>query len=150
MARSGASTVEVLLVLPILVVLVLGLVEIMALARDAHALNQAAHSALECAAAGGAPNLIDACVDEACAPLPGDQVIRLYEYRSHDDGPGKPKDWAVLVPMGSFNNAQPGDEVRVTLRYNHKLATGRLFAAFASDQNAATITIESHPRAVRR
>lgn len=148
--RTGASTTEILLVLPIVIVLVLGLVEMGALAWDSHALDQAARAGMECAAVGGASSQIDTYVDANCSHLDANRILRLYEYRGHSASSEDWDDWSALGVSGGLNDALPGNEVSVNLRYPHGLLMGRLFSSFVPHAADGTVLVESQLTALRR
>ena len=56
--------------------------------------------------------------------------------------------WVTLGDSGE-NDAQRGDQVRITLTYDHPLLTGTLFSSLADDPGGSTVAI-SATRIMRR
>ncbi len=126
--RAGATSIEVALVAPVVIVLFLGLIEIVSLIKCTKSLEGATSEAIQCAYLGGSPLAIDQRVDKSASDLPADSIIRLYQYRNYDASSQVWDAWQTLDPDGVINPAKPGGELRVRLSYEYSMISGRLFS----------------------
>ncbi len=143
MSRTGATTVELALVAPLLIFLLFGIIEFGLMVKDVVGLNQAAREGARVAAVGGTPTTLDARVIAAAPTLDGEKIVTLYERRSYDQATGTWSSWTVLGTSEGENDAAEGDQIRVTLTYPHPLVTGRLFSGLADDPENGTITLRA-------
>ncbi len=110
--------------------------------KNVQGLQHVAREAARVAAVGASPSRIDAYIDSCAPAMNTDQITRSYARRSWDQAAGT---WSAWVPLGTdglANDAESGDQVRVTLDYSHPLVAGSLFADAlnASDDNRVTLT----------
>ncbi|MCD6362067.1 MAG: pilus assembly protein [Armatimonadetes bacterium] len=142
-SRSGATTVELALVAPLLIFLLFGIIEFGLMVKDVVGLNQAAREAARVAAVGGTPSTLDARVREAAPTINGDNIVTLYERRTFNEDTGTWTEWTALGVSDGENDAAQGDQIKVTLTYPHPLATGALFSGLADNPDEGTITLKA-------
>ncbi len=143
MKRRGATTVELAMVAPLLIFLLFGIIEFGLMVKDLVGVNQAAREGARSAAVGATPTTLDARIAGAAPTINTDTLAIQYHYRSFDEGAGSWSSWQTLGTDGSENNAQPGDQLRITVQYPHQLVTGGLFAGLADDPESGTITLNT-------
>lgn len=143
MSSTGATTVELALVAPLLIFLLFGIIEFGLMVKDVVGLNQAAREGARVAAVGGTPATLDARVASAAPTLDGDAIVTLYERRSFDENSGTWSAWTALGVVEGENDAGQGDQIKVTLTYPHALVTGRLFSGLADNPEQGTITLRA-------
>jgi len=134
--------VELAMVLPVLMVLLFGILEGGLLIKDVVGLNQAAREGARVAAAGATPTSIGLHVATSAPTIDTGQVSELYEHRTCDAG-GSYGEWTVLGADGAQNDADEGDQIRVTLHYPHRLVTGGMFASLADNPDGDSITVST-------
>lgn len=139
--RRGVATVELAVLLPPLVLLLFGSLEIGLMAKHSQALNHAAREGARVAATGASTTRIHAYTADAAAGIDADRVAMTIQYRQRDTDAGSWGSWITLTDVGSENCAQVGDQIRVQMRYSYTLATGAMFATLfgASPDNVVTI-----------
>ncbi len=142
-ARSGISTVEMAMVLPLLLMLLFGIIEFGLIVKDVMGINQAGREGARSAAVGATPSAIDARIDGAAATLDTSQLTKLYEARHFYPGSATWGDWTVLGTYEGHNNAMDGDQIRVSIDYTHQLVSGGLFSALADNPEEGTMTLST-------
>jgi len=143
MSRSGATTVELALVAPLLIFLLFGIIEFGLMVKDVVGLNQAAREGARVAAVGATPTTLNNRVVSAAPTIQGANIVTLYERRSYNEDTGTWSEWTALGTVDGENDAAQGDQIKVTLTYPHPLVTGRLFSGLADDPEQGTITLRA-------
>jgi len=139
--------VELAIVLPILVTLLFGCLEMGALFGDLLVLVNAAREGVRSGIVGSPTAQIYTVIQTKAASLrlANLQIQKSYRMRS-GTGWGT---WSTLGDAGAENDAQRGDQIRITLTYDHPLLTGTLFSSLADDPGGSTVAI-SATRIMRR
>jgi Flp pilus assembly protein TadG len=145
--QRGVTTVEVAMVAPLLIVLLFGIIEFGLMVKDLVGVNQAAREGARAAAVGAIPSEIETRIIESAPTIDTSLLTRQYEYRSYSSSSG----WTEWATLGTYvadngmteNNAEAGDQIRVTLTYPHQLVTGGLFASLADDPESGAITLHT-------
>ncbi len=141
--RSGISTVELAMVLPLLLVLLFGIIEFGLIVKDVMGINQAAREGARAAVVGATPSIIDVRINGAAATLDVNQLTKLYEYRHLYEDTATWGEWTVLGTCDGDNNAVDGDQIRVSIDYTHQLVSGGLFSGLADNPEEGTMTLSS-------
>jgi Flp pilus assembly protein TadG len=131
------------MVAPLLIFLLFGIIEFGLMVKDLVGINQAAREGVRCAAVGATPTTISARIDASAPTIDTSQLTKLHEYRSYDQDYGTWSSWTVLGVEDDENNAQQGDQIRITIAYPHQLVTGGVFAYLADDPEQGTISLET-------
>ena len=143
MQRRGATTVELAMVAPLLIFLLFGIIEFGLMVKDLVGINQAAREGARSAVVGATPTTLDARIGGAAPTIDATTLSIQYDYRSFDESAGTWSSWQTLGVDGSENNAEPGDQIRVSIDYPHQLATGGLFAGLVNDPENGTMTLST-------
>ncbi len=133
--KRGVATVEMAIVAPLLIFLLFAIVEFGVLMRDIISVHEAAREGARAAVVGATVSTAKARAVSAALPLevsPGDVYV---ESRSWDFNTG---DWEggfaeLLDDGGPTNPAFPGDQIRVTVAYQHKILLPGLFGGWADE-----------------
>lgn len=141
--QRGVVSAELALVLPVLLLLLLGICEIGLLIADSLVLGNACREATRAASMGRTTAEIRSV---ATGSLPASIALTTeditLERRSLVSGVWG--DWTTLgdnTSVGSnYNNAGAGNQIRVTLTYQHRLVTGLILQA--ANQNG-TLTLRT-------
>lgn len=150
-SRRGLATVEMAIVLPLLVLMLFGIMEMGLLFKDFLMLQQGVREAARTAALGAIPSEIVATVSSAAVSLDPSQLTVTVQYRTWN-GTGWDYTWDTAPTLGeggTSNNAPPGAQILVKAKYNHKLVTGSLFS-FMATNSAKTMVGISASSVVRR
>ncbi len=125
---KGAALVEFAIVVSLLFTLVFGIIEFGLMMKDYLTLNQAAREGVRSAAVGSPTSVVETRVRNSAATLNAAQITITLQKRTDVTGA-----WGALGNStdGQYNNALPGDQVRVLLAYPHTLVTGRFFSWMA-------------------
>jgi hypothetical protein len=139
--RRGVATVEFAIILPLLVTLLFGTLEIGWMVKQSQSLNHVAREVARVASIGAPCNQIQSRVAEVAPGLQTEQLSCSLQYRAWDENAGAWSGWMTLGDEGSENTAANGDQIRVQLQYVHSLATGHLMAGVfdASEDNTITL-----------
>ncbi|MCD6362331.1 MAG: pilus assembly protein [Armatimonadetes bacterium] len=140
--RSGAVTIEMAAMLPLLIIVLFGIIEVGLIVADSVRINQLAREATRLATIGKAPPVIDAAIDDEATGIDSSHLVRLYEYRPYDRNTGTWGDWVAMGGV-SINTARDGDMVRVSLTYPHHLVTGGLLNMLADDRQEGIIYLRA-------
>ncbi|MGD9495785.1 MAG: TadE/TadG family type IV pilus assembly protein [Armatimonadota bacterium] len=140
--RKGTVSAELALLLPTLVLLLFGILEVGLLVRASAALNHAASEAVRAAAVGATPATLDSRIATNATGIDEQLITHTYRRRSWDTAAAAWGPWVTLGTNGTYNDAVAGDQVQVDLQYPHKLIMGGLLgsALGASDDNRLTLT----------
>src|SRR5690554_5611633 len=135
--RRGVATVELALVLPTLVLLLFGTLEIGFMAKQAHSLNHVAREAARIASTGATNARIAAHIADVAPGMNAGQIEATLEQRTWDPQSNTWGSWSSLTDDGVENSAGTGDQIRVSLQYSYTLITGGLMASVlnASEDN---------------
>jgi Flp pilus assembly protein TadG len=132
--KRGVATVEMAIVAPLLIFLLFAIVEFGVLMRDIISVHEAAREGARAAVVGATLSTAKARAVSAALPLevsPDDVDV---ESRSWDFDTGDwAADFAPLADGGAANPASPGDQIRVTVAYQHKILLPGLFGGWADD-----------------
>lgn len=131
--RRGVATVEMAIVAPLLIFLLFGIIEFGLIVKDLVGVNQAAREGARCAAVGAVPDTLTTRIKAAAPTINGADLELAYHYRKFDANTNSWGEWTTLGVDGSYNNAKPGDQIRITVKYPHQLVTGGLLAGLADD-----------------
>jgi len=138
--------VEMAIVMPLLVLLVFGILEVGLLMKDYLGLNQAAREGARIASIGSPLSTIDARI---LASAPSIDVSRLTwsgEWRTYDSS-GTWGPWTVLADEGYGsdlrNNAKPGSQVKISVELEHQLVTGQVMDFLSDADKPGTVTLGS-------
>jgi Flp pilus assembly protein TadG len=144
--RKGATMVEMAIVVPFLVLLVFGILEVGLLMKDYLGLNQAAREGARIASIGSPVSTID---DRIIASAPSIDVSRMTwsgEWRAYDNS-GTWGAWTVLADEGYGsdlrNNAKPGSQVKISVELEHQLVTGQVMDFLSDADKPGTVTLGS-------
>ncbi len=142
-ARRGTATVELALVLPTLVVLLFGVIEVGLLVRATLAVNHVANEAARAVAIGTTPAQVNASLPGLSPGLNAQLINATYTYRAWNPDTQTWGQWVTLGAVGSDNDAPSGSQVMVELHYPHGLVFGRLFGAMLRASEDSTITLSA-------
>ncbi len=133
--------------LPILVLLLFGCLEMGALFGDLLVLVNAAREGVRAGIVGAPTTQIDTVIQTKAGSLNLEnlQVQKDCRFRTGTSWSA----WQTLGDVGTENDAMRGDQVRIRLTYNHPLVTGRLFSILADEPGGSTVEI-SAARIMRR
>ncbi len=131
------------MVAPLLIFLLFGIIEFGLMVKDLVGVNQAAREGARSAAVGATPTTLTTRIAGAAPTINAGNLNATYHYRSFNEGTGAWGSWLSLGIDGSENNAQAGDQIRITIQYPHQLVTGGLFAGLADDPENGTITLNT-------
>lgn len=141
--RRGLATVELAVLLPPLLALLFGTLEIGYMARQSQALSHVAREAARVAATGATMSRIQANTIGVAPSLDPRNIQTSIQYRHWDDAGGAWGSWATLADDGVENAAATGDQIRVGLQYSYELATGGLFAGLLNASEGNVVTVSS-------
>lgn len=122
--RQGTASVELAVVLPVLVLLLFGSLEVGMLVKASMTVNRVANEGARMAGVGASPARISAHIASSATGLDFDQIITRYEYRQWDTATSAWGNWTTLGtdPLNPADNDAPmGAQVRVTLQYPYDL-----------------------------
>ncbi len=140
--RRGAVSVELAMILPTLVILLFGTLEVGLLVRSSLGINHVANEAARIAAVGAVPATIDAHMASSAPGMNSQEITRTYSRRSWDSATATWSGWSTLGSNGTGNDAVAGDQIRVSLQYPHQLILRGLLgpALGASEDNTVTLS----------
>jgi Flp pilus assembly protein TadG len=130
-------------VAPILVILMFGTIEMGLLYKDVLSLNNSALEGARYAALGNQTADVLARAKSAAPTMLAGTITATQEYRTYNASTSTWSAWTPLTNSGGYNIAPSGGQVRITLNYPHKLATGGLFASMATDKVNNTVTVKA-------
>lgn len=141
--RSGTATVEFALVLPLLLTLLFGIIEMGFLFKDQLTLQQAAREGVRSVAVGKTLAEVDARITSSATTLKTSSLTYTKMYRTYNAGT-----WSGWVTLGNkadgtTNNAPQGAQVRVQCDYIHPFLTGALFARLIGKPGATQMTLHA-------
>ena len=139
---KGIATVELAIVLPWLIILLFGILEMGLMFSSWLHLKTTAREGARAAAVGATPAEIYTRMAAVGGALDTSELSATLEYRQYVAG-GSWGAWTTLGSDGYNNTAPAASHVRVTLSYNHKLAIPGLFRRLADDPEQATKTLQA-------
>ena len=148
-SRRGTATVELALVLPTLIVLVFGAIEVGLLVRATLAVNHVANEAARAAAIGNTPAQIDACLPVMSPGINAQLITSTYTCRTWDADTQTWGQWVTLGSSGAENDAPRGSQIMVALHYPHGTVFGRLFGAMLHASEDGTISLSASMVTIR-
>jgi len=113
-------------ILPTLVLLLFGSLEMGMLIRSCIAVNHVANEAARMAAVGALPSQITARLPVIARNISYGLITARYEVRRWDVTARTWSDWQTLGTRRAINDASTGDEIRVVIDYPHLLVVGGL------------------------
>lgn len=131
------------MVAPLLIFLLFGIIEFGLMVKDLVGVNQAAREGARSAAVGATPATLNTRIAGAAPTINAANLDITYEFRSFDETSGSWGSWQTLGVDGSENNAESGDQIRISIQYPHQLVTGGLFAGLADDPENGTIALHT-------
>jgi len=140
--RGGTASVELAVVLPVLIVLLFGSIEVGMLVRASMAVNRVANEAARMAGIGGAPARIESHIASCATGLDMDLVSITYERRTPD---AIAQSWGEWVTLGTDplnpadNDASVGDDVRAVLDYPYPLLFRGLLGGLMGANDAGVV-----------
>lgn len=142
-SRCGTATVELAIVLPVLLLMLFGILEMGLLFKDYLMCQQAVREGARTAALGAMPSQVISAVRAAASTLDPSYFTVQCQYRVWE-GTG----WSAWMTLGTSNdgtsnNAPPGAQIRISTTYRHKLLTGGLFRWLADDPSTNTINLRA-------
>ncbi len=139
--RRGLATVELAIVLPVLVLMLFGIMEMGLLFKDVLMLQQGVREAGRTGALGAVPAQISSVVTSSAVSLDSTKLTATSEFRTWN---GTSWDsWVTLGTTGTSNNAPSGSQIKVSAAYDHMLVTGGLFSFIATDVAKTKVTIHA-------
>jgi hypothetical protein len=135
--RRGTTSVELALVSPVVFLVIFGCIEMGFLMRDLAVLKHGAADAARMATVGHGASEITQRVNECCSVLNTDYLEGSCEYRAYYEESGE---WGSWQPFFGGTPAS-GDQLRVTLVYQHDLLTGSLFRGLAGGGTALSLQV---------
>ncbi len=136
--NRGSYAVEMALVMPVLLILVFGIIEVGLLFNSVVLLKSGAREGCRSAAIGASTAEIAEKAQSACTSLSSSPTITSW-YR----GAGE-TEWSLLTDTTqgeqTVNAAPAGSEVRVTLQYDHTLVASNLFPTLGE---SGVLTLQS-------
>lgn len=142
-ARRGTASVELALILPTLMLLLFGAIEVGVMVRASSAVNHIAGEAVRAAAVGASPTLINEHVTAVSTGLNPAQLSVTSEYRAWDADTQAWTDWTTLGASGAVNNAPRGSQIRVTISYPHSLLMPGLFAGVLGSAEDGSVSLSA-------
>ncbi len=139
--RRGVATVEMAILLPLMLLLIFGTLEVGLMAKQSHSLNHVAREMARVASIGAPNSQISAHMAAVAPGLDCDRIGSSIQYRAWEEGAGTWGAWTTLTDDGVENSASSGDQIRVKLTYSYQLATGGMLADTlnASADNVVTV-----------
>ncbi len=146
----GTATVEAAIVLPVLLTLLFGMLELGLMARSSLALGHLGREAVRVAIVGATPTRINSFIGEISSGINDARLTTTLEYRALDTDTGTWGSWTPLATgEDGLNIARSGDQVRVSLQYDYQLASGDLFAVIVGATDDNTVPLEATVVGVR-
>ena len=141
--RRGAASVEFALVLPLLLGLLFGIVELGFLFKDQLSIQQAAREGARTAAVGRLRSEVNNRIANSVPTLTSANLTYDVMYRTFNGS-----SWSGYVTVGDSadgtrNDAPQGSQIRVRTNYVHQFATGSLFARMIGQPGATTMTLHA-------
>ncbi len=139
--RRGLATVELAIVLPVLMLLLFGIMEMGLLFKDVLMLQQGVREGGRTAALGSTIEQVSSTVTSSAVSLTGSititQQVRTWNVTTWGS-------WAPLTDSSSTSNAAlSGSQIKVSATYDHMLVTGGLFSFIATDTAKTKVTISA-------
>lgn len=128
---------------PLLIFLLFGIIEFGLIVKDLVGVNQAAREGARAAIVGATPDTIRARVAAAAPSVNAGALQVTCEFRGFSESSNGWEAWQPLGVDGAENNADDGDQIRVSVQYPHQLVTGGLFAGVADSPGSGTITLST-------
>lgn len=141
--RGGTATVELAMILPLLVMLLFATLEVGVMVRCSHNVSHMARDGARMASIGACPTRIAQHLGDSGAGLDARNLSVTLEHRSWDEHAGSWGNWIALAANGDGNTASPGDQLRVTLQYDHPLIMGGMFAEFLQASEDNNVSVDS-------
>ncbi len=149
-SRHGTATVETAIVLPVLLTLLFGMLELGLMARSSIALHHVGREAVRVAIVGGDPTRINSFIGQISSGLNDARLASTLEYRALDPDTGNWGSWIALATgEDGLNSAHSGDQLRVSMQYQHQLVSGDFFAELIGASEDNTVPLQATVVAVR-
>lgn len=135
--KRGVATVEMAIVAPLLIFLLFAIVEFGVLMRDIISVHEAAREGARAAVVGATVSTAKARAQSAALPIDVSLDDVVVESRSWDFDTGTwGESFAILNDSGGTNEALPGDQIRVTVTYQHKILLPGLFGGWETEEGS--------------
>ena len=141
--RDAMALVELAVVLPILLLLLLGSIEVGFMLRAQSRLLMLARVAARAAAAGEAEARIWERLQNAAPDMDMDRLTLTLEVQTYTGGGTWDPTWRPLYDDGEHNHAPPNSVVRATLEYRYRLLVPGLFTFLVDDPEEGTRTLRA-------
>lgn len=138
---KAVALVELAVVLPVLLLLLLGSIEVGLMLRTQSKLLMLGRIAARAAAAGEAEERIWERIMNAAPNFDPDRMTLTLEVRTYTGGGTWDEEWQPLYDDGEHNAAPPNSIVRVTLEYRYRLMVPGLFPFLVDDPQEGTRTL---------
>ena len=143
LGRTGSASVEMALIVPLLVYMMMGIVEMGVMVNAYMQVRTVAREGARVAAVGRIPADVDARATAVAAALNRTHMTVTKQYRTYL-GSGSWGEWKELVPDGAGSNTAPaGSHIRVTVTYVHRLLMPGMFRVLADGHTGVNKTITS-------
>ena len=147
--RGGTATVELAIVLPLIITLLFGTLEIGLMARSSLSLAQIGREVARAVSVGATSARVQALIGEISTGLDDQRVTATLQYRRMDPATGTWGCWTTLTDDGVHNGAQSGNQIRVVLTYRHALLTGGMLANLFNASEDNTVILNSNMVSMR-
>lgn len=141
-SRQGAAAVEMALVVPLLVLLMFGIVELGLMMHGFMQVRTVAREGARQASVGALPDDVESRMEATGDNLNQESIQYLMQYRTYNAG-GSWGAWTTLGSDGDRNDAPSGSHVRITVTYAHPLTLPGLFGRFVDDPEHGTKTLQA-------
>ena len=138
--RIGVVSVEFALVFPLLALLVFGTLEMGFTFGDWMVLSEAVRTGARAASLGKTTDAVCAAVLAHAPGIVPEQLTITCEYRTWTDPSWG--SWQSLADSAGANTANPADEIRVTVSYQHSLLAGPLLSDLAGGTRHESFTLQ--------
>lgn len=141
--RRGLATVELAVVLPVLMLLLFGIMEMGMLFKDVLMLQESVREGARTAEVGAVPSQITSTVQTSAVSLNMAQMTITSQYRTWSGTAWNA--WTTLgtSASGTSNNAPSASQIMVSASYNHMLIVRGLFGFIATDAAKTMVTINA-------
>ena len=130
--RTGATTVELALALPILTMLLAATAEFGLILQASRQLRGAAREGARSASTGMAPQAVSDRVVATAWGIDQEAMATVLEWRQPPE-----EQWATLVTDAEENTATQGSQIRATVTYSHRLLIPGVFGSIVGAEGSS-------------